>query len=86
MPHPGRTVTEPAELARPLAAQRGTYVVCTLEQGVDLGALPAHVAALRGESTWVFRHLEAGHFPMISVPDALAALLADVAEGADAPA
>jgi hypothetical protein len=34
---------------------------------------------LGGEPGWTFRELEVGHWPMLSVPDALVALLADIA-------
>lgn len=81
--HPGRTVSEPAHLARPLSEQRATYIVCTLEQG---DSLSDDITALRGEATWDFRSLEAGHFPMISTPDALAAMLVEIAERADTAA
>jgi pimeloyl-ACP methyl ester carboxylesterase len=76
--HPGRTVSEPAVLGRPLAEQRATYVACAFEDSDD-------VAALRGEPGWAFRELEAGHWPMVSVPDELVALLDDVASGRGRP-
>jgi len=76
--HPGCTVSEPAVLNRRLAEQRATYVVCAFEDSDD-------VAALRGEPGWTFRELEAGHWPMVSVPDELVALLADVASGRGRP-
>ena len=52
-----------------LAEQRATYVACEFEDSVD-------VAALRGEPSWMFRELEVGHWPLVSVPDELVALLA----------
>jgi hypothetical protein len=52
--------------------QRATYVACAFEDSDD-------VAVLRGEPTWTFRELEAGHWPMVSVPDELVALLAEIA-------
>jgi pimeloyl-ACP methyl ester carboxylesterase len=73
--HPGRTVSEPAVLKRPLAQQRATYVVCTMAGRSDSD----DVAAMREEPNWTFRTLEAGHWPMVSVPDDLVALLAEVA-------
>ena len=76
--HPGRTVSEPAVMDRPLAEQRATYVACAFEDSDD-------VAALRGEPGWAFRELEAGQWPMVSVPDELVALLADVASGRGRP-
>jgi hypothetical protein len=52
--------------------------VCAFEDSDD-------VAALRGEPGWTFRELEAGHWPMVAVPDELVALLADVASGRGRP-
>lgn len=68
--HPGRTVSEPAVLTRPLAEQRATYIACAFEEASD-------VAALHGEPTWTFRLLGCGHWPMVAAPDALVALLAE---------
>ena len=74
--HPGRTVSEPAVLNGPLAKQRATYIACTFEISDD-------VAAMREEPSWTFRTLETGHWPMVSAPDELVALLAD--EGRRSP-
>ena len=70
--HPGRTVSEPAVLDRPLAERRATYVVCSFKISDD-------VEAMRGEPNWTFRRLQTGHWPMVSAPDGLVALLAEVA-------
>jgi hypothetical protein len=70
--------SEPAVLNRRLAERRATYVAGAFEDSDD-------VAALRGEPGWTFRELEAGHWPMVSVPDELVALLADVASGRGRP-
>lgn len=76
--HPGRTVSEPAALSQPLAEQRATYIVSSFEDSED-------VAALRREPTWSFRTLRAGHWPMVSAPDELVALLAEAAADVDRP-
>lgn len=70
--HPGRTVSEPAVLNRPLAEQRATYIECSFQISDD-------VALMREEPNWSFRALQTGHWPMVSAPDQLVALLADVA-------
>lgn len=70
--HPGRTVSEPAVLNQPLAEQRATYVARSFEVSDD-------AAAMREEPNWNFRTLETGHWPMVSAPDELVALLAEVA-------
>ena len=69
--HPGRTVSEPAVLNRPLAEQRATYIACSFETSDE-------VAAMREEANWTFRTLGTGHWPMVSAPDELVTLLADI--------
>ena len=66
-------MSEPAVLHRPLAEQRATYIVCSFEESDD-------VAAMRGAPNWTFRTLETGHWPMVSAPGELVALLAEAAE------
>ncbi|RCG31157.1 alpha/beta hydrolase [Sphaerisporangium album] len=75
--HPGRTIAEPATLTRPLERQRASYVVCTLDHFA--GRLAADVSAMRAVPTWDFHTLETGHWPMVSAPGPLAALLARIA-------
>lgn len=70
--HPGRTVSEPAVLSRPLGEQNATYILCSFQLSDD-------VAALRDESSWMFRKLEAGHWPMVSTPHELTALFEEAA-------
>ncbi|WP_281378251.1 alpha/beta fold hydrolase [Actinomadura litoris] len=89
--HPGRPLTEPIRLTRPVAERRATYVVCGLEH-FD-GRLPADVERLRSSPTWRFRTLDTGIWPMVSAPGELVALLdevgaevaAEVAAEADRP-
>lgn len=61
-------------LARPLAEQRATYIAAGLGSHADA----EDVVALRGEPTWTFRTIDTGHWPMVSAPDELVALLAEV--------
>jgi pimeloyl-ACP methyl ester carboxylesterase len=70
--HPGRTVSEPATLIRPLAGQRSTYVSCSFGISDD-------VAAMREEPNWTIREMGGGHWPMVSDPGALVALLDEAA-------
>ena len=70
---PGRTVSDPAVMNRPLAEQRATYIVCSFEN-------PDDVAAMRNESNWTFRKLEVGHWAMVAAPIELADLLLESAE------
>ncbi|MFE5617443.1 alpha/beta hydrolase [Streptomyces sp. NPDC056524] len=77
-PHPGATLTEPAELARPLGELPATYVKCLLD-----GAEPNDdVAALLRSERWRLVRMDTGHWPMFSQPHELARILLD---GAVAP-
>ncbi|GGQ18184.1 alpha/beta fold hydrolase [Streptosporangium pseudovulgare] len=75
--HPGRTVAESAVLTRPLAQQRATYVMCSMEHFG--GRVSADVSAMRTAPNWDFRTIDTGHWPMVSAPGHLAALLDQVA-------
>jgi hypothetical protein len=76
--HPGRTVSEPLSLRHPLSTQPTTYVATT----GGSHSPTAEVQAMRSEPTWTFRTLEAGHWPMVTVPAELVRLLVEAA-GAD---
>jgi pimeloyl-ACP methyl ester carboxylesterase len=80
--HPGRTLADPAKMNRPLADQRATYVICSMEHVG--GQIAPDVAAMRMAPTWDFETLNTGHWPMISTPGPLADLLARIADGAAA--
>lgn len=70
VPHPGRTVTEPTVMCRPLTDQPSTFIASTFDgHGVE------HV---RDASRWRFVTLSTGHWPMLSQPDRLADLLGDI--------
>jgi pimeloyl-ACP methyl ester carboxylesterase len=73
--HPGRTICEPVVLKRPLAEQRATYIACTMGGHW----VSDEVAAMRKEPNWSFRTIDTGHWPMVSAPDRLVELLAEVA-------
>jgi uncharacterized protein YndB with AHSA1/START domain len=75
VPHPGRTIAEPATLARPLAEQPATYIASTMGGHSTLD----DVVAMRDEPNWTFRTIDTGHWPMVSAPDELAELLAETA-------
>jgi pimeloyl-ACP methyl ester carboxylesterase len=74
VPHPGRTISEPAVMTRPLAEQRATYIAAALGSHAEA----EDVRALRGEPNWTFRKIDTGHWPMVSAPDELVALLDEV--------
>jgi pimeloyl-ACP methyl ester carboxylesterase len=71
VPHPGRTVSEPAVLARPLAEQPATYIAAALGSHAE----SEEVVAMRDEPNWTFRTIDTGHWPMVSAPDELVELL-----------
>ncbi|MGW2279575.1 alpha/beta fold hydrolase [Streptomyces sp. NPDC001770] len=72
-PHPGATLTEPAELTRPLGELPATYVKCLLD-----GAEPnGDVAELLKSDRWRLVEMETGHWPMFSQPRELARVLAE---------
>lgn len=74
VPHPGRTVLDPARLDAPVTEQPVSYVSLA-PAGVDpLADLPPEAAG-RLPASWRLRTLASGHWPMVSVPDALTALL-----------
>ena len=66
VPHPGRTVREPVRMGRALADLPGTFVVeADTEVPSELRRVPAeHI-----------HRIDAGHFSMVTAPDALADLL-----------
>ncbi|MFI6150426.1 alpha/beta fold hydrolase [Streptomyces sp. NPDC051109] len=74
-PHPGATLTEPAELKAPLSELPALYVKCLLD-GEDPG--PVVSALLNGERWSLFR-MNTGHWPMFSQPSELARILAGAA-------
>ena len=63
------TVLEPAALSRPLAEQRATYVACVRGAGRGRGDARGGELDLAHPRRW----------PMVSAPDELVALLAQVA-------
>lgn len=63
-PHPGRTLFEPASLARPLTALASTYLQCV--QAPPIVDMP-------------MKTLETGHWPMVSRPAELIELLDQIA-------
>jgi pimeloyl-ACP methyl ester carboxylesterase len=71
VPHPGRTVSEPAVLTRPLAEQRATYIAAALGSHAE----SEEAVAMRDEPNWTFRIIDTGHWPMVSAPDELVELL-----------
>jgi pimeloyl-ACP methyl ester carboxylesterase len=70
-PHPGRAITEPAVLGRPITELPTTYIKCLMD-----GATPSSDVAKHLESpTWDLVELPTGHWPMFSQPTALAKIL-----------
>ncbi len=74
-PHPGRTLTEPSHLARPLAELSATYIKCLM----DWPEPSDDVKALLKSPSWELRTMDTGHWPMFSRPGELAAILLEAA-------
>lgn len=70
-PHPGRTLTEPATLNRPLGEIPSVYVKCLVD-----GPEPSpDVLELLESPNWELREIDTGPWPMTSRPDQLVAHL-----------
>lgn len=70
-PHPGRAITEPAHLIRPIGDLPTTYIKCLMD-----GATPTSDVADQLQSpTWELAELPTGHWPMFSQPTDLAKIL-----------
>ncbi|GAB3110039.1 hypothetical protein GCM10027160_09770 [Streptomyces calidiresistens] len=76
-PHPGVSLTAPAELARPLAELPTTYVKCLLDGEVP----PPEVAEPVKAGHWRLVTMDTGHWPMFSRPRELARILLPAAAG-----
>lgn len=74
--HPGRTVTEPAVMTRPVEGFPATYIASAADGDEDL---PPNIAALRNQPTWTVHRIRGGHWPMVSDPVSLTALLDAIA-------
>ena len=73
--HPGKTVTEPAAMAAPLEDLRATFIS---EAGWLSSSREADVLQKLPENgNWGFRVIDGGHWPMLTMPDELAALMHD---------
>jgi len=70
-PHPGAALGDPAVLDRPLGELPATYIKCLLD-GPEPGE---DVARLLTSERWELVTMDTGHWPMISRPDELAAIL-----------
>jgi len=72
-PHPGRAISEPARLVRPIGELPTTYIKCLMD-----GAEPSRdVAEQLASPEWELVELPTGHWPMFSQPAALAKILAE---------
>lgn len=65
VPQPGRTVTDPVQMARPLESLTATCLTCT---GEPPPTLPPHAQSW---PHWTFHPVQGGHFCMLTQPDEL---------------
>jgi hypothetical protein len=71
--HPGRTITDQARLPGPLTRLRATFIS---EEGWLKALREAElIEMLRNHDNWEFKVIEGGHWPMLTMPDELSALL-----------
>jgi pimeloyl-ACP methyl ester carboxylesterase len=71
--HPGRTVMDQAKLSVPLTMLRATFIS---EEGWLRSSREADlVESLRNHDNWDFQEIEGGHWPMLTIPDEISALL-----------
>ncbi|TCC02940.1 alpha/beta fold hydrolase [Kribbella soli] len=74
-PHPGRSISEPAELVKPIGELPTTYLKCLMD-----GTTPStDVLEQLKSPSWELVELKTGHWPMFSQPAALAQLLSAAA-------
>jgi pimeloyl-ACP methyl ester carboxylesterase len=74
-PHPGRSITEPATLTRPISELPTTYIKCLMDGATPSSTVAEHLAS----PSWQLAELNTGHWPMFSQPAALAKLLTEAA-------
>ncbi|NIK58104.1 hypothetical protein BJY22_003821 [Kribbella shirazensis] len=74
-PHPGRSITEPATLTRPIGELPTTYIKCLMDGATPSSAVAEHL----GSPSWQLAELNTGHWPMFSQPAALAEILSAAA-------
>lgn len=76
VPHPPRTILDPAEMARPVEELGATFVSCARDADAPL---PASVERLARDAGWDVQQIVAGHWPMVSRPAVMADLIAAAA-------
>jgi pimeloyl-ACP methyl ester carboxylesterase len=74
-PHPGRTLTEPARLVRPIGELPSTYISCVMDGD---STPPPEVAEQLESPLWDLVELRTGHWPMLSQPSALAKVFSEL--------
>jgi pimeloyl-ACP methyl ester carboxylesterase len=73
-PHPGRAISEPAQLTRPIGDLPTTYLKCLMD-----GATPsADVLEQLKSPSWELVELPTGHWPMFSQPADVTKLLSEL--------
>jgi len=71
-PHPGKTVSDPAELNLPLRELSASFIA---HNGWLSGSREQDlVEELRASESWAFHEIDGGHWPMLTIPQKLAAM------------
>lgn len=68
-PHPGKTVTEPAQLGSPLSEISATFIAH--EGWLSSSREQDLLKELKASEHWQFRQIDGGHWPMLSIPQEL---------------
>ena len=74
--HPGKTVTDPAKLEAALSKLRATFI--SEESWLTMSRESDLIDALKQESTWDFKTIAGGHWPMLTIPEELSELLHEI--------
>jgi pimeloyl-ACP methyl ester carboxylesterase len=77
VPHPLATFRQPIQLSGEVDRLLRTYIYCLRPGPVD--TFRQFAARARTETGWQYREIDASHNPHITAPDALAAMLHDIA-------
>jgi pimeloyl-ACP methyl ester carboxylesterase len=77
VPHPLRTMSQALRLSHPEISLPRTYVYCS--EGKDGEPVPPYLDRVRTDPSWRFVELAAGHTAHVTAPEALSALLLEVA-------
>lgn len=74
--HPGKTVTDKAQLHQPLTSLCSTFI--SRSGWLESSREAKLVDTLRVCAGWVFKEIEGGHWPMLTIPDQISTILHEI--------